>query len=293
MELNLKIKTNRPTMVANYLDGILQQMKRCKHFNLNGWEVERDVGVEMREDSNLITVRNIKTAEAVKLFENVYTDVNIALANEFAILCEKVGVDFIEVMEAANTQPLCHLLRPGIVGGQITKQPHILIEEAENVNAKLRMTLIARKINNGMLRHALRLTRNALQRCGKTIRRAKISVFGVAYQPNIKDDQWASTKKLVGMLHRRGANVKVYDPLFTYKELKDMGYPVERTLTKTVEGADCLLIVVGHDKFKRINLKRIKFLIRRPAAIVDMGRVITPEKAEKEGFVYFGVGRGA
>jgi UDPglucose 6-dehydrogenase len=71
-----------------------------------------------------------------------------------------------------------------------------------------------------------------------------------------------------------------------------MGYPAKTTLTKAFEGMDCIIIAVGHDRFKRLNLGRIKIIVRKPAAIVDMGHVIDPDKAEKEGFIYRGVGRG-
>jgi len=241
----------------------------------------------------MVRVRNIKTAEAVKLFENIQRDVDLALANELALLCEKMGIDFMEAAKAANTQPYSHLLSPGLVSGHIPKDPYLLVDEAENVNARLRMTILARKINDEMLRHTLRLTEDALRRCGKTLRRAKIPVFGVSYRPNVKNPVGTSTRELVNMLSSRGAKVLVYDPFFSYNELVDMGYPTERTLAKIVEGADCLIIAVGHDKFRRLNLKRIKFSFRSPAAVVDMGRVIDPAKAEEEGFIYRGVGRGA
>jgi UDPglucose 6-dehydrogenase len=68
--------------------------------------------------------------------------------------------------------------------------------------------------------------------------------------------------------------------------------PAERTLEKTVEGTDCLVIVVGHNRFKHLSLKKVKLLMTKAASIVDMGNAIKPEKAEKEGFVYRGVGRG-
>jgi len=242
--------------------------------------------------AEIIKIRNIKTAEAVKLFENVYRDVNIALANEFAHFCEKAGIDFIEAQKAANTQPYCHLLVPGIVSGHIPTDPYLLVEEAENVNAKLPMVMLARKINDEMVSHALYLTRDALRPCGKTIRRAKVSVFGVSYRPNVKEIRGSLAKNLINMLGRKNAIVHVYDPFFSYKELIELEYPAERTLAKAVEGADCLLIAVGHDRFKQLNLKKIKFLVKKPAAIVDMGHVIDPVKAEKEGFVYRGVGRG-
>ncbi|MFB0567638.1 MAG: nucleotide sugar dehydrogenase [Candidatus Bathyarchaeia archaeon] len=240
----------------------------------------------------IVKVRDMKTAEAIKLFENVHRDVNLALANDFAQFCEKIGIDYLEAQKVANTQPYCHLLVPGIVGGHISEDPYLLLEEAENVNAKLRVLLHARKINDEMLGHTLHLTRDALRSCGKTLRRAKISVFGVSSCPNVKESRGSETKKLVSMLKKKGAFVQVYDPFFSPKELMEMGYLTKGTLTRTVEGADCIIIAVGHDRFRRLNLGRIKFFVKKPAAIVDVGHVIDPVKAEKERFVYRGVGRG-
>jgi len=240
----------------------------------------------------IIVVKDIKTAEAINLFENVYEDVNIALANEFADFCEKAGIDFVEAQKAANTQPLCHLLTSKIVGGDVSRDSYLLLDEGDAVNAKLRMLTLARKINDEMLGRTLHLVRDALKSCGKTMRRAKISVFGVSCRPNIKEPRGSPIKKLVNMLSKKGALVKVYDPFFSQKELIEMGYRAERTLTQTVEGADCLVITMGHDRFRRLNLRKIKFLVKTPAAIVDMGHVIAPQKAEREGFVYRGVGSG-
>jgi len=241
----------------------------------------------------IVEVKDMRTAEAVKLFENVYRDVSLALANELGQLCEKVGIDFLEAQKAANTQPYCHLLVPGIVSGHIPKDPYLLVEEAENANVKLRMLLLARKINDEMVAHTVRLTMDALKNCGKTLRRARITVLGVSYRANIKEPRGSSTRQLVDLLRTKGATVRVYDPLYSFKEMKDMGYPTERTLTGAVEGADCLIFVVGHDRFKRLNLRRIRFLMRKSAALVDVGHVIeVPLKAEKESFVYRGVGRG-
>jgi UDP-N-acetyl-D-mannosaminuronic acid dehydrogenase len=241
----------------------------------------------------IITVRNIRTAEAAKLLESVCLDVNIALANEFARFCEKAGIDFLEVRNATNTQAFCYLQVPGIVSGRHTsKDPYLLATEAEEMNVKLRMLTLARKINDEMLTHTLCLARDALRSCGKTLRRAKISVLGVSSFPNIKESRGSPAKKLVSALRRRGSLVQVYDPLYTHRELLKMGYPAKTTLTKAFEGMDCIIIAVGHDRFKRLNLGRIKIIVRKPAAIVDMGHVIDPDKAEKEGFIYRGVGRG-
>lgn len=240
----------------------------------------------------IIKVRDLKTAETVKLFENVYRDVCLALSNDFGSLCEKIKVDYLEAQAAANSQPYCHLLRPGVVGGHIPKDPYLLLEEAENAGAKLSLVALARKINDEMPEHAVQLARDALSKFQKPFRRSKIALLGVSYSPNTKEYRGSQMDKLVKMFADKGAVVRVFDPLYTYKELKDLGYPAERTFAKAIEGTDCIVIVVGHSRFRRLNLRKLRLLMTRSATIVDMGHVIEPEKAEKAGFVYRGVGRG-
>jgi UDP-N-acetyl-D-glucosamine dehydrogenase len=242
-------------------------------------------------NAEIIKVTNIKTAEAINLFENVYFDANQALTNELALFCEKAGIDFFESQKALNMQPFRFMPVPDIISWYFSTDSYLLLEEAENINAELHLPAIARKINAEMLNHTLRLTRDALRSCGKTVRRAKISVFGVFSSPDVMETNPSFVKHLVTSLSRNGATVHVYDPLFSQKQLIELDYPAEKTLRKSVEGADCLIFTLGHERFKRLNLKRIKFFVRKPAAIVDMGHVIDPDKAEKEGFVYRGFGR--
>jgi len=239
-----------------------------------------------------VKVRDLRTAEAVKLFENVYRDVCLALANDFALFCEKMKIDYLEAQNAANTQPYSHLLRSGIVAGHIPKDPYLLLEEAENVNAKLNMLVLARKINDEILEHTIQLVREAMGKRQKPFRRAKVALLGVSYRANIKEPRGTAATQLVKMFTTKGAIVRVFDPLYSNKELKDMGFPAERTLVKTIEGTDCVVIVVGHNRFKRLNLKKLKMLMTKTAAIIDMGHIIEPEKAEREGFIYRGLGRG-
>ncbi len=240
----------------------------------------------------IVKVCDLRTAETVKLFENVYRDVSLALANDLAMFCEKMKVDYLEAQNAANTQPYSHLLRCGIVAGHIPKDPYLLLEEAENVNAKLSLVTLARKTNDEMLDHTIQLVRGALSKRQKRFKGAKVALLGVSYRANVKEHRGSAIPKLIKKFTTKGAIVRVFDPLYSHKELKELGYPAGLTLTKTVEGADCIVIVVGHNRFKRLNLKRMKLLMTKAAAIVDMGHVIEPEKAEREGFVYRGIGRG-
>jgi len=241
---------------------------------------------------DLVEVDDIKTAEAVKLFENVYRDANIALANEFARFCEQAGIDYMEAQKAANTQPYCHLLEPGIVSGHIPKDPYLLITEAENLGVKLKMTALARRVNDETVKHAFNLVKDALRSCEKTAKRSKVAVIGVSYRPDVKEIKGSLVLELLRLLKRGGARVSVFDPYFSFEEMRDLGYPSERTLAKAVEGADCLLIAVGHERFRRLSLRSIGVLMRKPAAVVDLGHIVDPTRAEKEGFVYRGLGRG-
>ena len=240
----------------------------------------------------IVEVSNIRTAETVKLFENIYRDVNLALANELAKFCERAGVDYIEVQAAANTQPYCHLLKPGIISGHIPKDPYLLIYEAESLGVKMQLPILARKINDESIKRAFRLIKDAFKIMEKTLKRSKIAILGISYKPNVKEVKGSLIINLIKMLQERGIRVSVFDPFYSYKELKDMGLPAEKNLTATLKSADCLVIAVGHDRFKRLNLKKISVIMKKPAAIIDLAHIISPLRAEKEGFVYRGLGRG-
>ncbi len=242
---------------------------------------------------DIIEIPNLRTAEAAKLFENVYRYVNISLANEFAQFCESAGINYFQALRAANTQPFCHLHKPGIVGGNIPKDPFLLISEAEELGEKLRMTALAEKINDDMLKHAYNLVKDALRHCDKPVRRSRVVVLGASYRPNVKEARGSLVPELVRLLKRMGARVSVFDPYFTYKELRDLGYTTEPTLEKLAEGADCLLIAVGHNRFKRLSLGRLSVLMKKPSALVDLAHVVSPSLAANEGFVYRSLGIGA
>jgi len=136
------------------------------------------------------------------------------------------------------------------------------------------------------------LIRDALRVSQKNLRRAKVSVFGISALVDRKKVSNSAAKKLVQQLKKRGVLVKVYDPLFSHKELLSLGYDSETSLSSTVEGADCLVIAVAHDRFRRLNLNRLQMLMKQPAALVDMGQIVDPVKAEKAGFIFRGFGRG-
>lgn len=242
----------------------------------------------------IIKVRNVKTAEATKLFENVYRDANIALANELAVFCEAAGIDYDECVEAANTQPYAHLHTPGIgIGGHcIPVNPYFLLDEAGDLGVKLQLVRLVRRINDAMPKHTVSLVIEALRACGKGIRRARIAVLGVSYRANVKEARFTPTREVAAALEKRGAKLNVFDPYFTADELRKMGYQGVGRLEIALDNADCVLVTVGHEEFKKIRIKTLTRLLRRKAAVVDCAHVFTPAEVEGAGIIYRGIGRG-
>jgi nucleotide sugar dehydrogenase len=242
----------------------------------------------------IIKVRNIRTAEAVKLFENVYRDLNIALANELAFFCERTGLDFLEVREAANSQPFSHLHLPGIgVGGHcIPVNPYFLVASARKAGLDLRLVRAGRIRNDKMPVHTVELVEEALKDLKRTIGRANITVLGISYRANVKEPRNSPTLEVIRRLKKAGGRVRVYDPFFESDELKEMGLTSSDSLERAVQGANCLLIAVGHNQFREIQLEHLSQLMRKPACIVDAARLVSPEKAQKYGFTYYAIGYG-
>jgi UDP-N-acetyl-D-mannosaminuronate dehydrogenase len=143
-----------------------------------------------------------------------------------------------------------------------------------------------------MGKHLANLVKDALKGCGKTIRRARISLLGVTQEPNIRSHPKRIVKDLIQLLTTRGARISIYDPYLAESELTEILPNFKKTLTDAIEGADCIVILTGHDQFKRLGLTRLKMAMKKPAAIVDFEGIIDPDKVEKEGLIYRGLGRG-
>jgi UDP-N-acetyl-D-mannosaminuronic acid dehydrogenase len=243
-------------------------------------------------DGGLIRTHDIPTAEASKLFETIYRDVSIALANEFALFCEEARIDYFEAMEAANSQPYSHLLSPGAgVGGHcLPVYPYLLSAETEK--GKLKIPMNSRRTNDQMPGHVMRLAADGLRVCGRSLKRSRFTVLGITYRPNVKETRFSPSVELVGLLKRRGSRVCVYDPLYTPDELKKMGFHAEPTLPGALEKADCAVLTVGHSDFKSIKAIDLAANMSKNSVVVDCTRTLEPEDIEKVGLVYRGVGRG-
>lgn len=243
------------------------------------------LGVEVHK------VADPKTANAVKLTENLFRDVNIALANEFALLYEKLGIDAIEVINACATKYnfMPHYPGAGVGGPCLPVNSYYLISEGVKAGNIPYLVRNAREINDRMPEHVVQLVSEALNEIGKTIRGSKIAILGVSYKPEIKDVQLSPIEQVCNHISRLGGMLDLYDPMFPGENV--FGYPARRSLAQAVNGADCIVIGTAHKEFKSLDLKLLNQLSESPAALVDSRNVVKPKDALLAGFSFRGVGR--
>jgi nucleotide sugar dehydrogenase len=235
---------------------------------------------------------NVKAAELAALLEVSQRDVNIALANETALLCEKVGVDYTEAQKIIGTDTDSLPPTSTLADDSFSDDPYLLLEDAESFNVKPRVVTAARDTNEEAVKHVANLVKDALRSCGKTLKRARIALLGASQTPNVQSPIKRTAKKIIETLEERGAKISLYDPYLPENEIAETPYHFKKTLAEVVERADCIIIVTAHDQFKHVNLRKMKLTMKMPAAIVDLEGVTEPSKIEKEGFVYRGLGRG-
>jgi nucleotide sugar dehydrogenase len=235
---------------------------------------------------------NMKAAEAAALFEVQQRDVGVALANELAFFCEKIGVDFFEASELLTGSVNGFPGSPALSNGKAQEEPYLLLADAENLNVRLRIPTAAREINEQMTKHATNLVKDALRGCGKTLRRSRVSLLGLSQTPNVRAPPKRIVRQIAQALITRGARIKLYDPYSSENDSGDLKPNFKKNLIEALEGADCIVVLTGHDQFKRLNLNKLKLIMKMPSAIVDFEDIIDPGKVEKEGFIYRGLGRG-
>ena len=260
-------------------------------IDINSLNVAATV-LELITKGELKKTGNVKAAETAALFDVQQNDVTTALANEMALFCEKNGVDYIEVSELMKSGASNLLTAPALSNGSAKEEPYLLLADAENLNVKLRIPGAAREINEQIAKHVANLVKDALGSCGKTSRRARISLLGISQSPNMKGPPKRIAKEIAQVLAARGARINLYDPYYSEDDLCDSQFRLKKSFAEAVEGADCIIILTEHDQFKRLNLNKLKIMMKKSSAIVDLEGVTEPDKVEKEGFIYRGLGRG-
>jgi nucleotide sugar dehydrogenase len=227
-------------------------------------------------DAEVMRVRDAETAEFSKLAETTYRDVNIALANEFARIGDRDGVDVLEAIEAANSQPYSHVHAPGVgVGGHcIPVYPYFLADDdTELIDA-------ARRVNDDMAAYAAEKLGRALG----TLEGATVVVLGLAYRAGVKESRHSSAFGLVAALTSAGARAYVHDPLYSAGEIRSHGlepppaFPI---------AADALAVQAWHAEYAALDLSAFPGL----RAVLDGRAALERAAVEAIGVKYVGIGR--
>ncbi|MGZ8398882.1 MAG: nucleotide sugar dehydrogenase [Gemmatimonadales bacterium] len=222
----------------------------------------------------LVPVSTTEAAELVKLLENTFRSVNIGMVNEMAIVCDKLGVNVWEVIEAAATKPfgfMKFLPGPGLGGHCIPIDPHYLAWKMRGLNYKTRFIDLAGELNTEMPLFWVRKLSEALNGQGKAVQGASVLVLGVAYKRNIEDIRESPALDIIRLLEGQGARVSYFDPhVPRFREDGQEFRSVELT-PEVVAAADCVIVVTDHSA---VDYRMIK---RHARLVVDTRNAIPKE----------------
>ena len=227
------------------------------------------------------------TAEIVKTTENAYRDVQIAFANEIAIICEELGADVFKVRRLVNKCPGRDMLIPGAgVGGHCLPKDSWLLAWGVKDKIKPKILSIAREINDHMPHHLAELVEDAFKKMGKMIKGSKITVLGIAYLQNSDDVRNSPAIPLIQELEEKGAEVTAHDPYVSvHPKIK-----ITNKIDDALADADCLVVVTAHDDYKELKLDHLK-KVMRSLMMVDGRDLFDKKECQEKGFLYKGIGK--
>ena len=234
----------------------------------------------------VVRVSSPETAEMSKLLENTFRAINIGLANEVAIMCEKLGIDVWEVIDAAATKPFGFMKftpGPGLGGHCIPIDPHYLSWKLKTLDYNARFIELASEMNTSMPFHMMDLVREGLNRNGKGIFGSQIIVIGVAYKKNVNDVRESPALDVMKLLDNDGAELSFYDPYVSFVRLNGNRMMGIETLTKeTLNNSDAIIILTDHDQID------FQFVEENSDLIIDSRNVI---KKNHPNVIKLGVGK--
>lgn len=210
------------------------------------------------------TVSSPRVAEMAKLMENTFRQVNIAFANEMAIVCEHLGIDIWETINAAATKPFGFLPfypGPGLGGPCIPVVPHYLSWKSRQVGYEPRMIAIADEINEGMPAHVVSLIERALASRGKELARAKVLLLGITYKPNVSDTRVSPPMQILRMLSAQGADASYHDPLVPHFDIDGQQVVSADLDDATLAAADCVVITTNHASYDWNHIRQTASLL--------------------------------
>ena len=226
-------------------------------------------------------VHHVSTAEAAemsKLLENTFRMINIGLVNELAIMCERLGVDVWEVIDAAASKPFGFMKftpGPGLGGHCIPIDPLYLSWKMKSFNYNARFIELASEINTNMPRYVVSRILEAMNDRGKHLKDSKILVLGVAYKPDIDDVRESPAMDVIGLMRKKGANVEYHDPYIPHIHHEYDGWKMDsvKDMMKSVKGADAVIIITNHKDYDyKAIIESAKFVFDSRNATGTIGK---------------------
>jgi len=235
-------------------------------------------------DAPIKNLSSIEAAEATKIVENTFRDINIAFVNELAKSFDKIGIDVLEVIEGASTKPFAfmpHYPGCGVGGHCISIDPYYLIEKSKKEGFEHNFLALARSINKSMPEYTIQRIIEGLNEIGKSVKNTKISILGISYKPNIDDIRESPSLEIISKLKNLGAKLKIYDP-----------YIKELSTVKNLEDAlcsECIVLITAHNEFINMDIRTLRK--RGVKVIIDGRNCLDKDKIKNNGIIYKGIGR--
>jgi UDP-N-acetyl-D-mannosaminuronic acid dehydrogenase len=241
-----------------------------------------------------VPVSSPTAAELTKLADNWWIDLNIALANEVALLSEKLGVDAFEVIRAANTLPKgehnVNILYPGAgVGGScLVKDPWFVASLGEENGLNLQTPRVSRQVNTQMEDHMVEL----VERGVSTLEDTTVAVLGYAFKSGTDDTRNTPARQIIETLVASGSNVRITDPYVPRAAIeKEVGIEPVR-LPEALNGADAVVVVTNHEQYQALSFDELDRYVGSDSFVVVDGRNAFAGEPPGGGIEYFGIGRG-
>lgn len=231
---------------------------------------------------------SIKVAEAAKVIENTQRDLNIALVNELSVIFDRIGIDTLDVLEAAGSKWNFLPFRPGLVGGHcIGVDPYYLTHKAEEVGYHPQVILAGRRINDNMARYVARNTIKLMLQNGIDVPRSKVGVLGVTFKENCPDIRNSKVADLIKELEFWGAQVVVADPWADAEEVKHE-YGIELGTVNAQNPVDSLIVAVGHSEFRSLSASDLcSYVKAEKPVLADVKSLFDRTQMSDVGFTVF------
>lgn len=231
---------------------------------------------------------SLKVAEAAKVIENSQRDLNIAFVNELSVIFERIGIDTLEVLEAAGSKWNFLPFRPGMVGGHcIGVDPYYLTHKAEELGYHPQVILAGRRINDDMARYAASGVIKRMLQNGIDVARSTVGVLGITFKENCPDIRNSKVADLVKELQHWGVNVVVADPWAESDEVKHE-YRIELGAVDAEHKVDALVVAVGHNEFRAMTVNQLRSLCKSAKPVLaDIKSLYCRHEAAEAGFTVF------